>query len=80
MKSPISVHNRKQTASFRIVSLRLAIAPLWLMLADCIADPASSDAYSRDFDQNLARDAHVKDVYLRQERLLQGLDDKAWNI
>jgi uncharacterized repeat protein (TIGR01451 family) len=33
MKSPISVFNRKQTASFRIVSMMLAFAPLWLMLA-----------------------------------------------
>ena len=38
MKSPICVSNicvtnRKQTASFSIVSLLLAIAPLWLMLA-----------------------------------------------
>ena len=33
MKFPIYVENRKQTASFRIVSLLLAIAPLWLMLA-----------------------------------------------
>jgi outer membrane protein assembly factor BamB len=33
MKSPISVIDRKQTASFRIVSLLLAIASLWLMLA-----------------------------------------------
>jgi len=38
MNSPICVTNifvtnRKQTASFRIVSLMLAIAPLWLMLA-----------------------------------------------
>jgi hypothetical protein len=32
MKSPISVP-KKQTTSFRIVSLMLAIAPLWLMLA-----------------------------------------------
>jgi hypothetical protein len=47
-------------------------------LRDCIAAPASSDAYFRDFDQNLARSAHVKDVYLRQERVLQGLDDQAW--
>jgi hypothetical protein len=47
-------------------------------LRDCIADPASSDAYFRDFDQNLARSAHVKDVYLRQERMLKGLDDQAW--
>ena len=33
MKSPISVPNRKHTASFRTLSLLLAIAPLWLMLA-----------------------------------------------
>jgi outer membrane protein assembly factor BamB len=33
MKSPIYVTNRKQTASFRIAGLLLAIAPLWLMLA-----------------------------------------------
>ena len=32
MKPSISVANRKQTASFRIVVLMLAIAPLWLML------------------------------------------------
>ena len=31
--SNICVTNRKQTASFRIASLMLAIAPLWLMLA-----------------------------------------------
>jgi uncharacterized repeat protein (TIGR01451 family) len=33
MKSPISVSNGKHTASFKIVRLMLAIAPLWLMLA-----------------------------------------------
>jgi outer membrane protein assembly factor BamB len=33
MKSSVSVTNRKQTASFRIAGLMLAIAPLWLMLA-----------------------------------------------
>ena len=38
MNSPICVTNicvtnRKQTASFRIAGLMLAIAPLWLMLA-----------------------------------------------
>jgi len=33
MKFPISVIDRKQTASFRIVGLMLMIAPLWLMLA-----------------------------------------------
>lgn len=47
-------------------------------LRDLIADPASPDAYFRDFNQNIAGSAHVKDVYLRQERVLQGLDDKAW--
>lgn len=46
-------------------------------LSDRIADPSSSDAYFRNFDQNLAH-SDVKDVYLRQERALQGLDDKAW--
>jgi outer membrane protein assembly factor BamB len=34
--------NRKQTASFRIVSLMLAIAPLWLMLA-----AANTSAYAQ---------------------------------
>ncbi len=33
MKFPICVTNRKHTASFRIASWLLAIAPLWLMLA-----------------------------------------------
>ncbi len=33
MKSSISVTNRKQNASFRIVGRMLAIGPLWLMLA-----------------------------------------------
>lgn len=47
-------------------------------LRDCIAAPGSPDAYFRDFDQNLARFADIKDVYLRQERVLQGLDDEAW--
>ena len=47
-------------------------------LKDCIDDPASHDAYFRDFDQNLAGSAHVKDIYHRYERDLQGLDDKAW--
>jgi len=47
-------------------------------LRDCIADPASSEAYFQDFDQKLARFADAKDVYLRQERVLQGLDDTAW--
>ena len=39
MNSPICLTRRKQTASFRIVSLLLAIVPLWLMLA-----PANTSA------------------------------------
>ena len=50
MKSPICVTNicaanRKQTASFSIVSLMLAIAPLWLMLA-----AANTSAYAQTSD------------------------------
>jgi outer membrane protein assembly factor BamB len=33
MKSPICVTNRKQTPSFRIAGLLLAVVPLWLILA-----------------------------------------------
>lgn len=47
-------------------------------LKDCITDPASPDAYFHNFDQVLAQSAHVKGIYLRYERDLQGLDDKAW--
>jgi hypothetical protein len=47
-------------------------------LKDGIADPAAPDAYFRNFDQNLADSTHVKDCYLRYERDLQGVDDKAW--
>ncbi len=47
-------------------------------LKDRITDPTSSDAYFHDFDQNLASSAHVKAVYVRCERTLQGLDDDAW--
>ena len=50
MKSPtyvsnISVTNRKQTSSFRMVGLMLAIAPLWLMLA-----AANTSAYAQTSD------------------------------
>ena len=47
-------------------------------LKDCTSNTASSDAYFHNFDQNLASSTHVQDVYLRYERALQGLDDKAW--
>ena len=50
MKSPICVSNicvtnRKQTASFSIAGLMLAIAPLWLMLA-----AANTPAYAQTSD------------------------------
>lgn len=47
-------------------------------LSDCIDDPASPDAYFRDFDQILARDSGAKNFYLGQERSLSSLDDDAW--
>jgi hypothetical protein len=47
-------------------------------LKDSVGDPASPDAYFCNFDQDLARSAHVKEIYLRYERDLQGLDGKAW--
>lgn len=47
-------------------------------LKDCIADPSSPDAYFKNFDHNLASSEHIKDVYLRRERALQGLDAAAW--
>jgi hypothetical protein len=52
--------------------------PRLYTLRDCITDPASPNAYFRDFDQNLARSAHIKETYLRWERVLQGLDAQAW--
>jgi hypothetical protein len=42
MKSSICITNRKQTASFRIAGLMLAIAPLWLMLANTSAHAQTS--------------------------------------
>jgi hypothetical protein len=48
-------------------------------LKDCITDPSSPNAYFQNFDQNLASSEHIRDVYLRRERALQGLDAAAWN-
>ena len=55
MKSPICVSNicvtsRKQTASFSIAGLMLAIAPLWLMLAAANTSPSSDHALTRGLD------------------------------
>ena len=66
MKSPICVSNicvtnRKQTASFRIAGLMLAIAPLWLMLA-----AANTSAYAQTSD-NVSNAAH-------HHALTRGLD------
>jgi hypothetical protein len=44
MKSPIRLINKKQTTSFRIVSLLLAIAPLCLILATHAQTPNPSPA------------------------------------
>jgi hypothetical protein len=38
----------------------------------------SHDSYFRDLDQKIARFPDAKDFYLRQERVLQELDDEAW--
>jgi hypothetical protein len=43
-----------------------------------IGDSASPDAYFQNFDQKLADSEHIRDIYLRWERLLEGLDAKAW--
>ena len=56
MKSPIYVSkicvtNRKQTASFSIVSLLLAIAPLWLMLAAANTSQAQTTSSPADWTE-----------------------------
>ena len=45
MKFPLCLTHRKQTASFRMTGLMLAIAPLWLMLA-----AANTSAYAQTSD------------------------------
>ena len=47
-------------------------------MKDRIVDPASPNAYFQNFDTILADSTHVKDIYLRLERVLQELDDTAW--
>jgi hypothetical protein len=47
-------------------------------LRDCIRDPASANAYFQQFDETLAKSAHVKEVYSRWERMLERLDVQAW--
>ena len=55
MKSPICVTNicvtnRKQTASFSIAGLMLAIAPLWLMLAAANTSAQAQNVVTRGLD------------------------------
>ena len=48
-------------------------------LRDLIADPASADAYFQNFDENVRESPHhVKEIYLRREKELQGLDPDSW--
>src|SRR5260370_32996224 len=47
-------------------------------LKGCVADPKSPDAYFQNFDKNLANSAHIREIYLRTERVLQELDALAW--
>ena len=53
MKPPICVTNRKQTASFSIAGLMLAIAPLWLMLAVANTPARAQTANPADWTQFL---------------------------
>lgn len=82
------VQCRQRTRTMESESQRMEMAetmpcsraelPRLYELRDCIAAPASPDACFQDFDQKLSNSAHIKEVYLRWERVLQGLDDQAW--
>jgi hypothetical protein len=58
-------------------ALRREFARLY-ELKDSVRGPTPANAYFRGFTGHLARSGHVRDFYLRYERSLQGLDDKAW--
>ena len=49
-------------------------------LRDLIGDPCSPNAYFQEFDNNLQRSAHIREIYARLENDLQGLDDTAWKF
>lgn len=49
-------------------------------LRDLIADPTSPDAYFQNFDNNVQDSLHVRQIYVRWEKDLQGLDDDAWEF
>lgn len=49
-------------------------------LRDLIADPTSPDAYFQNFDSHVQDSIHVRDIYDRWEKDLQGLDDDAWEF
>src|SRR4051812_47022161 len=49
-------------------------------LRDLIADPTFSSAYFQNFDWNVRDSAHIRGIYDRWEKDLQGLDDDAWSF
>jgi len=49
-------------------------------LRDLIADPTSSDAYFQNFDRHVQDSNHVREIYERWEKDLQGLGDSAWEF
>jgi len=49
-------------------------------LRDLTADPASPDAYFQNFDNNVEDSPHVRQIYDGWERVLQGLDNDAWEF
>lgn len=49
-------------------------------LRDLIADPTSPDAYFQNFDSNVKDSKHVRGIYDRLEKALQGLEENAWEF
>ena len=76
MNSPICVTNtfvtnKKRTTSFRIVSLLLAIAPLWLMLATANTSAATPIMFRTQTTHSLTRGLDA--VPPRQHAALESL-------
>lgn len=49
-------------------------------LVDLVPDRTSPGAYFQNFEENLASSTHIGQTYLRREKELQGLDDRAWGF
>jgi hypothetical protein len=49
-------------------------------LRDLTADPTSPDAYFQNFDEYVQDSLHVRQIYARWEKDLQGLDHDAWEF